>query len=144
GDPDDIVGQVGDVVGFDFCRTVTAAIAALVRHGHLKPGVHQEVDLMAPEIPTLREAVKENNKRSFAFDHGTQPDAIRLDLSERALLHVFPPMDGYDVVTLGEGHLTPLRTASGHNETFQLQQYPNVAAMRWRASLAGIPSCPPT
>ena len=30
------------------------------------------------------------------------------------------------------GALTPPRTASGHNAAFQLQQNPNVAAMRWR------------
>jgi hypothetical protein len=28
--------------------------------------------------------------------------------------------------------LTPPRTASGHNETVQLEQRPNVAVMRWR------------
>ena len=32
---------------------------------------------------------------------------------------------------------TPPRTASGHNAPFQLEQTPNVAAMRWRALLGG-------
>jgi len=35
--------------------------------------------------------------------------------------------------------LTLTRTASGHDETFQVQQNPNVAAMRWRVLLGGRP-----
>jgi len=69
--------------------------------------------------------MEENHQRPLAFDHGTQPDAIRLDLLERVLLHVFPPMDGYDVVTLGEGHLMAKRTASRPDESFHVQQEPH-------------------
>jgi hypothetical protein len=35
--------------------------------------------------------------------------------------------------------LTPRRTASGHTVPFQLEQKPNVAAMRWRGLLGFYP-----
>ena len=65
---DDVVRQLDDVVGFDLRRAV-AAVAALVRRGDLEPGFNQRVNLMSPEIPALREAVQENDQRTFAFDH---------------------------------------------------------------------------
>jgi|SRR5215510_12439698 len=37
--------------------------------------------------------------------------------------------------TLGEERLTLKRTASGHTVSFQIEQSPNVAAMRWRAMI---------
>ena len=52
-----------------------------------KPGFHQRSDLVAPEGPALREAVQENDQWAFAFDRGTQPDAVCLDQLEIALLH---------------------------------------------------------
>src|SRR5215203_2800912 len=94
---------------------------------------------MAPQIPTLWETVEENHQRPFAFDHGTQPDAIRLDLLDRALFHVFPPVDGYDVVTLGEGHLTPQLTASRPHAPFRVFLNRNRAALRWSAMLGASP-----
>jgi len=36
------------------------------------------------------------------------------------------------------GRLTLKRTASGQTVLFQVEQNPNVAAMRWRAGLAGL------
>jgi hypothetical protein len=43
---------------------------------------------MSPEIPALREAVQENDQRAFAFDHGTQPNAVGFDQLKIALFHI--------------------------------------------------------
>ena len=66
----DVIRQFNDVVGFDRLGPVAATVATLVGHGDLEPSFHQRVDLVAPEVPALRETVQQNDQRTFAFDHG--------------------------------------------------------------------------
>jgi hypothetical protein len=49
--------------------TITATIATLVRNGDLKPRFHQWIDLVPPEIPTLRETVQQNDQGALALNN---------------------------------------------------------------------------
>ena len=61
--PDQIAGQVLDIVGFDALRPVSGSIAALVRCDEANPGLAQRLDLMPPGKCDFRPAVAKNDGR---------------------------------------------------------------------------------
>src|SRR5215468_502766 len=76
-----------NVILSDGKRPITAAVTALIGHSHLKPCFHQGINLVTPQIPTLREAVQQNDQRPFPFNHSTQPNAVGFNHLKTTLLH---------------------------------------------------------
>jgi hypothetical protein len=84
--------SVGVDVGIESFATLSDDEAALVGYGDLEPGFNKRINLAPPEIPELREAVREYDQRAFALDHGAQPDAVRFDQSKFTLFQFVSPM----------------------------------------------------
>src|SRR6266852_5068442 len=84
--PDEIAGQVLDIIGFDGFGPVGRPIAALIRRDHPNSGIAQRLDLVAPRKRDLRPAVAENNRRRVGFRACfviAHADAIRLGKLQR-------------------------------------------------------------
>ena len=75
-DTSHIVSQLNGIVGFNLVWAVATSIPTLIRNCHLETGCNQRIDLMAPQIPTLRESMQKNDKGSTTLDYRLEFDTI--------------------------------------------------------------------
>ncbi len=84
---DHVADQMQQRVFFDFGGSIGAAITAHVGGDRVEAGFGQRLKLMAPGIPGLREAVTEQDQRTFALLGDVHSNPIGLDRAVPHLVH---------------------------------------------------------
>src|SRR5919108_1910505 len=87
-EPHDISRQLEDVIGLDGLGPVGMAIATLVRCHHAVPRRRQRRQLVPPGVPTLREAMAQDDQRALALLGDMHPDPVCCD---EAVVHLCHP-----------------------------------------------------
>ncbi|MGY4373908.1 hypothetical protein ACVWZ3_001547 [Bradyrhizobium sp. i1.3.6] len=100
-EPNEVVGQMFDVVGLDRLGPVGRAIAALVRRDHPDAGLAQRLDLVTPGEGEFRPTVAQHHRRLVA-DRArlvvAHADSVRLHELER--WHLNHPQYSYSAAPL--------------------------------------------